>query len=103
MVAVWAGDGEKGREWKVVYAVGWSEHLLPHRKAEDIDEERRIAYVMASRARDFLAISSLQNWSGATVDTSRFLTGLNLRSNSAPSPSSTDLIEKEDELGGLFI
>lgn len=103
LVTLCTGHSAKGLEWRYVYAVGWSEQLLPHRKAEDIDEERRIAYVIATRARDFLAISSLQNWNSATVEASRFLTGMKLSiGGSAPARFESDAID-EEELGGLFI
>ncbi len=101
-VTLCTGHAAKGLEWRYVFATGWSEEILPHRKAEDVDEERRIAYVMATRARDALVISSLQNWNSATVSPSRFLTGLNVGS------IGEDIVEVEDELaeeafGGLFI
>ena len=59
--------------------------------------------MIATRARDFLAISSVQNWNGATVEPSRFLTGISLRPSAAlPAPVG---FEEEDEplLGGLFL
>ncbi|MEP6756313.1 MAG: ATP-dependent helicase [Chthonomonadales bacterium] len=77
-VTLATGHGAKGLEWRRVYAIGWSEGLLPHRKSEDEAEERRVAYVIATRAMDHLTISSLQNWNLSTVSPSRFLTGLNL-------------------------
>jgi DNA helicase-2/ATP-dependent DNA helicase PcrA len=77
-VTLATGHSAKGLEWRVVFAIGWSEDLLPHRKADDINEERRIAYVIATRARDLLFLSSPDSWNEATVAPSRFLTGLNL-------------------------
>lgn len=47
----------KGLEWSTVFVVGFSKDLLPHRRAESEDEERRIAYVALSRAKDRLVIS----------------------------------------------
>lgn len=71
------GHAAKGLEWQCVFAVGWSENILPHHKSEDIGEERRIAYVIATRAKDLLFVSSLERWNDATVSHSRFLTGIN--------------------------
>jgi DNA helicase-2/ATP-dependent DNA helicase PcrA len=48
----------KGREFDVVYLCGFNDDLIPHKRAEDIEEERRIAYVAISRAKDELVISS---------------------------------------------
>lgn len=102
-VTLCTGHAAKGLEWRYVFAAGWSEEILPHRKAEDIDEERRIAYVMATRARDGLFISSLQNWNNATVSPSRFLTGLNLTSAEVEMPQIEQDHESDETFGGLFI
>ena len=111
-VVLSTGHGAKGLEWRVVFAVGWSEEILPHRKADDMDEERRIAYVIATRARDLLYVSSLDSWNDATTAPTRFLTGLNLTAYEPPEKSETesepapDLRETDaapDAFGGLFM
>ncbi|HZO92041.1 MAG TPA: ATP-dependent helicase [Chthonomonadaceae bacterium] len=105
-VTLGTGHSAKGLEWRYVFAVGWSEELLPHRKAEDIAEERRIAYVIATRARDLLVISSPDTWNDAAVAPSRFLTGLQLAATSLPSEAPLDTEpepEPDEALGGLFM
>jgi len=47
----------KGLEWKSVYVIGLSKDILPHKRSEDFDEERRLAYVALSRAKDRLWMS----------------------------------------------
>jgi len=50
----------KGLEWPRVWVVGCNEGILPHRMG-DPEEERRLAYVAATRARDALMLSYVQN------------------------------------------
>lgn len=47
----------KGLEWPVVFVVGANEKILPHARCEDLNEERRLAYVAFTRARDILHVS----------------------------------------------
>jgi DNA helicase-2/ATP-dependent DNA helicase PcrA len=99
-VTLATGHGAKGLEWRYVFSIGWSEGLLPHRRSEHIDEERRIAYVMATRARDHLWIGSVRQWNGKELSPSQFLTGISLRSD-----TDVRLVAKEEhssDLGGLF-
>ena len=48
----------KGLEFKHVSFVGACEMIIPHPRAEDIDEERRLAYVAITRAKQTLLITS---------------------------------------------
>ena len=50
----------KGLEWPVVFVAGFSEGLLPHYLGNP-DEERRLAYVAMTRARDRLYLTSPQS------------------------------------------
>lgn len=49
--------GAKGREWKRVVVCGLIEGLVPSRKAESIEEERRLLYVAMTRAEDELVLT----------------------------------------------
>lgn len=46
----------KGLEWKNVWVVGLNEKILPHAMG-DIEEERRLAYVAFTRAKENLTVS----------------------------------------------
>lgn len=52
----------KGLEYPRVWLVGANEMVLPHAKADDPEEERRIAYVAVTRARDELVISAVRRF-----------------------------------------
>jgi DNA helicase II / ATP-dependent DNA helicase PcrA len=83
----------KGLEFPVVYLIGASENILPHKSALEadvrkdiiitkqatnkidlaIEGERRLAYVAITRAEEELYISSPSEYKGQKVETSRFI------------------------------
>jgi DNA helicase-2/ATP-dependent DNA helicase PcrA len=74
----------KGLEFPVVFIVGLEEGLLPHKRAledeRELEEERRLAYVGMTRAKDRLYLLHARHRStwgvGAASEASRFLTEL---------------------------
>jgi DNA helicase-2/ATP-dependent DNA helicase PcrA len=74
----------KGLEFPVVFIVGLEEGLLPHRRAledeRELEEERRLAYVGMTRAKDRLYLTHAHHRStygvGAVSESSRFLAEL---------------------------
>ena len=48
----------KGLEWDAVFLAGMEDGVLPHSNSEDIEEERRIAYVGGTRARRLFGLTS---------------------------------------------
>jgi len=59
--------GAKGLEWPLVFLPGWEEEVFPSRRAVDesgrkgLEEERRLAYVGITRAREVCRISFVAN------------------------------------------
>lgn len=65
----------KGLEFPYVFIIGAEEGILPSGRAE-LDEERRLFYVAATRARERLEITHAKNRKGQKAETSRFITEL---------------------------
>lgn len=71
--------GAKGLEFDNVALAGWNEKILPHINAidnQEIAQERRLAYVAITRAKNFLAISVLKKRGESKLMQSRFLSDL---------------------------
>lgn len=65
-------SSEKGLEFPVVCLTGMIEGLMPHKNG-DIEEERRIAFVGASRAMKLLYLSYSFSYTGRAAKKSSFL------------------------------
>ncbi len=85
----------KGLEWPHVFVSGCNEDILPHRMGEP-EEERRLMYVAATRARDSLVLSyvvELATRAGIKAAVpSRFLSGLQhlVEAPAAPPPAAPE-------------
>ena len=56
-VTLMTAHRSKGLEWPVVFVIGCNEAILPHKKADVMDEERRLFYVATTRAMNELHYS----------------------------------------------
>lgn len=63
----------KGLEWATVFLVGMESGVLPHINSEDIEEERRVAYVGLTRARNRLGMTYSATRYGERARPSPFL------------------------------
>ena len=63
----------KGLEFSVVFIVGCSEGLLPHSKANDINDEMRLMYVGITRAMNKLYLTSNLFYNSRNMMTSSFI------------------------------
>jgi len=78
--ALWIGTihAAKGLEWPLVIGVGWEENILPGWQAlqeggNALDEERRCAYVLITRAREHLFLTTTNERFQKPASPSRFL------------------------------
>ena len=63
----------KGLEWDTVFLVGFEDGVLPHVSAEDVEEERRVAYVGVTRAKHRLGLTYAAERYGDKARPSPFL------------------------------
>ena len=63
----------KGLEWDAVFVCGCEEGILPHASAPDLSEERRLAFVAATRAKRYLTFSWAESRGGQPTSRSRFV------------------------------
>jgi ATP-dependent DNA helicase UvrD/PcrA len=63
----------KGLEWDAVFMVGMEEGVLPHVNNDDIEEERRVAYVGVTRAKRCIGLTFADKRFGQLSAPSQFL------------------------------
>lgn len=81
-VTLSAVHAAKGLEWSLVHVVGLSEGVFPIAHAmspKDMEEERRLAYVAFTRARDTLMLSGFASAARGHREPSRFVSEAGIR------------------------
>jgi DNA helicase-2/ATP-dependent DNA helicase PcrA len=63
----------KGLEWEAVFMVGMEQGVLPHANNDDVEEERRVAYVGVTRAKTLLGLTYAGARFGQSPTPSQFL------------------------------
>jgi DNA helicase-2/ATP-dependent DNA helicase PcrA len=63
----------KGLEWDAVFLTGMEQGVLPHINNDDLEEERRVAYVAVTRAKRLLGMTFANTRFGQTSSPSQFL------------------------------
>jgi DNA helicase-2/ATP-dependent DNA helicase PcrA len=63
----------KGLEWDVVFMIGVEDGVLPHANNDDVEEERRVAYVGVTRAKRLLGLTYANERYGQDASPSQFL------------------------------
>lgn len=84
----------KGLEWPVVFIPRMNKGSIPHARAEDPDEERRLLFVAITRAKALLYLTAVNNYDDSE-EISEFITPLqNIGYFQRCSPSiTTDLVQ----------
>jgi len=92
----------KGLEWPVVFIPATYEGSIPHSRAEDTDEERRLLYVAMTRAQALLYLSCpLKDSQGGKTELSKFLNPKGVRRMLAKS-GPTLKFEAAEELAKIL-
>ena len=60
-------------EFPVVFLIGLNDKLLPHHRSENIEEEKRLAYVAITRAEKELYCSYVDRYQDRAVEPSPFI------------------------------
>jgi DNA helicase-2/ATP-dependent DNA helicase PcrA len=63
----------KGLEWEAVFLVGMEQKVLPHASNDEVEEERRVAYVALTRAKRLLGLTYSHERFGQPARPSQFL------------------------------
>jgi DNA helicase II / ATP-dependent DNA helicase PcrA len=63
----------KGLEWEAVFLIGMEQGVLPHANNDDLEEERRVAYVAVTRAKRLIGLTFADKRFGQTSLPSQFL------------------------------
>jgi DNA helicase-2/ATP-dependent DNA helicase PcrA len=63
----------KGLEWEAVFLIGMEDGVLPHANNDDVEEERRVAYVGLTRAKRLLGLTFAARRFGQSCTPSQFL------------------------------
>jgi DNA helicase-2/ATP-dependent DNA helicase PcrA len=63
----------KGLEWQAVLLMGMEEGVLPHASTDDLEEERRVAFVGVTRAKRILGLTYAEKRFRQSASPSRFL------------------------------
>lgn len=63
----------KGLEYPIVFIIGCNEGLLPHKRTDSIDDEKRLFYVAITRAEKELYLSSTLSYNSKENIPSRFI------------------------------
>jgi DNA helicase II / ATP-dependent DNA helicase PcrA len=63
----------KGLEWEAVFLMGMENGVLPHANNDDVEEERRVAYVGITRAKRIVGLTYAEKRFGYPSSPSQFL------------------------------
>lgn len=72
-ISVTTIHSSKGLEWRQVFVIGCEASMMPHQRADDVEEERRLFYVAITRTKGAVDLSTAKSRFGRTQTPSPFL------------------------------
>jgi DNA helicase-2/ATP-dependent DNA helicase PcrA len=72
-ISVTTIHSSKGLEWRQVFVIGCEATMMPHHRADDIEEERRLFYVAITRTKGAVDLSTTKARFGRAQSPSPFL------------------------------
>jgi DNA helicase-2/ATP-dependent DNA helicase PcrA len=88
----------KGLEWEAVFLVGMEQGVLPHANNDDLEEERRVAYVGVTRAKRLISLTYADKRFGFPSAPSQFLRELAGKEQRECVWTGTDRADANDQL-----
>ncbi|TLX16911.1 ATP-dependent helicase [Rhizobium sp. MHM7A] len=82
-ISVTTIHSSKGLEWRQVFVIGCEASMMPHHRAEDIEEERRLFYVAITRTKGAVDLSTARTRFGRAQTPSPFLAEVSKAPNGA--------------------
>jgi DNA helicase-2/ATP-dependent DNA helicase PcrA len=75
-ISVTTIHSSKGLEWRQVFVIGCEASMMPHQRADDVEEERRLFYVAITRTKGAVDLSMARSRFGRAQTPSPFLAEL---------------------------
>lgn len=75
-VSVTTIHSAKGLEWRQVFVIGCEQAMMPHQRADDVEEERRLFYVALTRSKGAVQLTLAKQRFGKAQHTSLFISEL---------------------------
>ncbi len=100
-VSISTMHSSKGLEWKHVFVIGCEQAMMPHQRADDIEEERRLFYVALTRSKGAVQLSLAKQRFGKAQQTSAFISELARAPREAVKFLADDILDSSAQATGV--